>query len=112
MWNPDNNSDLEEKNRRELQNEFRIDACRIIKKNFKNTIVGVFPDTFSSKVAPDVLLDIKKISKKEYFNELKNSDIAIADDGLNDTLGWKIKECLLFGKAVIITPNRGKNRKF
>ncbi len=104
LWNPDNNADLEEKKRRELQNEFRIEACRIIKKNFKNIVVGVFPDTLSCKAAPDVLLDIKKISKKEYFNELKNSDITIADDGLKDTPGWKIGEYLLFGKAVITTP--------
>lgn len=104
LWNPDNHPDLQEKNRRELQNEFRIEACRIIKKNFKNTVVGVFPDKLSSKIAFDVLLDIKKTSKENYFKQLRNSDIGIADDGLKDTPGWKIGEYLLFGKAVITTP--------
>jgi len=104
LWNPANHSDLEEKNRRELQNQFRIEGCRIIKKNFKNVCVGLFPDDFSRKMAPDILLDEKITSKKQYFNTLQNADIGIADDGLKDTPGWKIGEYLLFGKAVISTP--------
>lgn len=104
LWNPDNHPDWEEKKRRELQNEFRIEACRIIKKNFKNTEVGLFPDKLAVRIASDVLLNEKKMSKMHYFKELKRSDIAIADDGLKDTPGWKIGEYLLFGKAVITTP--------
>lgn len=104
LWNPDNHIDPDEKERRRLQNEFRIESCRIIKKNFKNASVGLFPDGLSSKLAPDLLLDIKKTSIKEYFNVLKQCDIGIADDGLKDTPGWKIGEYLLFGKAVITTP--------
>ncbi len=104
LWNPNNHSDFEEKKRRENQNEFRIEACRIIKKNFKNVSVGLFQDELSVKIASDVLLDIKKTSKKEYFKSLRNADIGIADDGLKDTPGWKIGEYLLFGKAIITTP--------
>lgn len=104
LWNPENSSDLEEKKRREIQNEFRIEACRIIKNNFNNVSVGIFPDNFSVKIAPDLLLDIKNTSKKEYFKSLAKADIGIADDGLKDTPGWKVGEYLLFGKAVITTP--------
>ncbi|MCD0471101.1 glycosyltransferase [Flavobacterium sp. JAS] len=104
LWNPDNHSDFEEKSRRENQNEFRIEACRIIKSNFKNVSVGLFPDELSKKIAPDILLNLKSTSKKEYFKSLKHADIGIADDGLKDTPGWKIGEYLLFGKAVITTP--------
>ncbi|MFZ2432371.1 MAG: hypothetical protein WAW57_14630, partial [Lutibacter sp.] len=104
LWNPDNHYDIEEKERRKLQNEFRIEACRIIKKNFNNVFIGLYPDFFTYKVAPDILLDSKKTSKKEYFNRLNKCDIGIADDGLKDTPGWKIGEYLLFGKAVITTP--------
>lgn len=104
LWNPDNNADLDEKLRRESQNEFRIEACRIIKNNFRNVSVGIFPDELSKKIAPELILDIKNTSKKEYFNSLRNADIGIADDGLKDTPGWKIGEYLLFGKAVVTTP--------
>ncbi|WP_264553475.1 hypothetical protein [Flavobacterium sp. N2038] len=104
LWNPENHIDLEEKKRREIQNQFRIEACRIIKRNFENSSVGIFPDELSARIAPDLLLNVKRISKKEYFKSLRNADIGIADDGLKDTPGWKIGECLLFGKAVITTP--------
>lgn len=104
LWNPDNHPDLVEKKRRVLQNEFRIAACRIIKKNFKNGTVGLFPDPFSSKAAPDLLLDIRDTSKKNYLKSLRQADICIADDGLKDTPGWKIGEYTLFGKAVVSTP--------
>lgn len=104
LWNPENHIDFQEKERRRIQNEFRIEGCRIIKKNFKNVSVGLFPDNLSLKIAPDILLDVKKTSKKGYFKSLYNSDICIADDGLKDTPGWKIGEYLLFGKAIISTP--------
>ncbi|MEO8534401.1 MAG: hypothetical protein ABI441_11645 [Flavobacterium sp.] len=104
LWNPDNNADLDEKIRRESQNEFRIEACRIIKKNFKNVSVGIFPDELSKKNAPELILAIKNTSKKEYFKSLRNADIGIADDGLKYTPRWKIGEYVLFGKAVVTTP--------
>lgn len=104
LWNPDNHIDSEEKERRRLQNEFRIESCRLIKNNFKNASVGLFPDGLSSKLAPDLLLDVKNTSIKKYFQILRQSDIGIADDGLKDTPGWKIGEYLLFGKALVTTP--------
>lgn len=104
LWNPDNHPDSDEKERRKLQNEFRINACRIIKKNFRNASVGLFPDDLSKKLAPDLLLDLKHTKKNNYLNLLSKHSIGIADDGLKDTPGWKIGEYLLFGKAVITTP--------
>lgn len=104
LWNPKNHPDNEEKQRRINQNEFRIEACRIIKSNFKNSSVGLFSDSLSKIMAPDLLLDSKITSKKQYFKSLLKADIGVADDGLKDTPGWKIGEYLLFGKAVITTP--------
>lgn len=104
LWNPENNDSLEEKERRRIQNDFRIEACRLIKKNFKNASAALFPEPLAIKIAPDLLLPHSKTSKKEYFNYLRRCDIGIADDGLKDTPGWKIGEYLMFGKAVISTP--------
>lgn len=104
LWSPDKNTNIEEKERRRLQNDFRINACRVIKKNFKNSSVGLFSDELSIKLAPDLVLNTKDTSKNSYFTKLKNYNIGIADDGLKNTPGWKIGEYLLFGKAVITTP--------
>lgn len=104
LWNPDRTPDADEKERRIIQNEFRINACRIIKDNFKNSSVGLFPDDFSRSLAPDILLDLRQTDKKNYFKKLNNCNIGIADDGLKNTPGWKIGEYLLSGKAVISTP--------
>lgn len=104
LWDPDRNDDPEEKERRRKQNLFRANACRIIKKSFPDSIVGLYPDEFAIKTANDVLLDIKDVRKKRYFKTLANCDIGVADDGLKDTPGWKIGEYTLFGKAIISTP--------
>lgn len=104
LWNPDNNADYEEKNRREIQNQFRIEACRIIKSNFKRARVGLFSDDFSKREAPDLLLDEYLSKKKTYLKSLKSFDIGVADAGLKDSPGWKIGEYLLNGMAVVTTP--------
>ena len=104
LWNPDNHPDDDEKERRMLQNEFRINACRIVKKEFKNASVGLYNESLSNKLAPDLLLSQDKSDKKNYLKKLAHYDIGIADDGLKNTPGWKIGEYLLYGKAVISTP--------
>jgi hypothetical protein len=104
LWNPNNHPDDEEKERRMVQNEFRINACRSIKKEFKNASVGLFSDDLSNKIAPDLLLPANKSDKKRYLKELSTYNIGIADDGLKNTPGWKIGEYLLYGKAVVSTP--------
>lgn len=104
LWNPENHDDKDERERRKLQNDFRINACRLVKKNYENVSVGLQADQFSAKVAPDLLLESKHSNKNNYFNILAKHNICIADDGLKDTPGWKIGEYVLFGKAVITTP--------
>jgi len=104
LWNPDSHNNEEEKERRRLQNEFRINACRLLKKRYKNASVGLFADKLTEELAPDLLLDSKHSNKNNYFNILNNYNICIADDGLKDTPGWKIGEYVLFGKAIITTP--------
>ncbi|WP_034057556.1 hypothetical protein [Lacinutrix jangbogonensis] len=104
LWNAENHPNEEEKYRRRLQNDFRINACRILKNNFENVSVGLFSDKLSQELAPDILLDNTHSKKKNYLKNLKGFNIGVADDGLKDTPGWKIGEYLLFGKAVITTP--------
>lgn len=104
LWDPKNTNDEEEKIRRERQNFFRINACRIIKANYKNSFVGVFDSELARKLCPELIFNSKVLSKKAYLEELLKADICIADDGLKDSAGWKIGEYLMLGKAVITTP--------
>ena len=104
LWDPARAIDQAEKARRLLQNDFRINACRIIKANFPNSAVGVFPDYFAKEHAPDILLNIKDTTRAKYAKELANCDIGIADEGLKDSTGWKFGEYILTGKAIITTP--------
>ncbi|AGC77427.1 hypothetical protein DDD_2300 [Nonlabens dokdonensis DSW-6] len=104
LWNPNSTNDPQEKERRFIQNEFRINACRIIKNTFKNAKTGLFPDPYSIKRTSDIVLDLNSCKKSNYLKTLKQFSIGVADDGLKDTPGWKIGEYLLYGKAVISTP--------
>lgn len=104
LWNPNNHPDEEERERRNIQNQFRISACRILKKEYKNAFVGLFGDDLSNSLAPDLVLPTNFSKKKNYLAKLSKINIGIADDGLKDTPGWKIGEYLLHGKAVISTP--------
>ena len=104
LWDPARNEDSEEKRRRALQNSFRINACRIIAKNFPNAITGLYPDDYAQKVAPDILLNTQQTKKANYLSELQKADICLADDGLKDTPGWKIGEYAMMNKAIISTP--------
>lgn len=103
LWNPENTNE-EERGRRIDQNNFRIGACRIIKKEFPNSIVGIFPDKLSEKTAKDVLIDFEQTKRENYFKLLTKCDIGISDDGLKDTPGWKIGEYIFSNKAIISTP--------
>lgn len=104
LWDPARNSDPLEKARRIAQNNFRINACRIIKKEFPDSIVGLYPDYYAKDIAKDVLLDFQQTKKSNYLKFLGECDIAIADDGLKDTPGWKIGEYIMSHKAIISTP--------
>ena len=104
LWDPYRTGNVEERERRLKQNKFRINACRVILKNFPNSLAGVYPDYYAKENAEDVLLDLKSTRKANYFRELEFADIGVADDGLKDTPGWKIGEYLMFKKAIISTP--------
>ena len=104
LWDPARNKNPEEKERRRLQNIFRINACRVISKHFPNSITGLYPDYYAKEVASDILLDQKQTTKNNYLKELRHSDICISDDGLKDSPGWKIGEYAMNNKAIISTP--------
>lgn len=104
LWDPGTKSEQEERGRRLKQNDFRINAIRIIRKYFPNSITGLYPSRHAMDTAPDLLIDQRMSRKSEYFNALGKSDICIADDGLSDTPGWKIGEFTMFGKSIVTTP--------
>ena len=104
LWSPERTNDIEEKKRRIQQNEFRINACKTIKQNFKNSIVGIQKDSYSLRIAKKLTVDNKITKKSSYISLLNSADIGIADDGLFDNPGWKIGEYVMTSKAIITTP--------
>jgi len=112
LWNPERTNSRQEKERRILQNKFRINTCRIIKENFTNYKVGLYPDNYAIENAPDILLKKGETSRKNYLRELANSSICIADDGLKDSPGWKIGEYTFYDKAIVTTPLKSVIKDF
>jgi hypothetical protein len=104
LWDPAKSEDNLEKQRRQRMNEFRINAVKILKKYYPNSFVGLYPCPLAIQMAPELVLGRKETFKKHYMAILKYSDICIVDDGLKDTLGWKIGENVIFGKSIITTP--------
>ncbi|AUS07007.1 hypothetical protein [Pseudotamlana carrageenivorans] len=64
LWDPARNNDPIEKERRISQNNFRINACRIISKNFPNSITGLYPDYYAKEVAGYFGVTMARISVK------------------------------------------------
>jgi hypothetical protein len=105
LWNPDSARTDLKKNQRQIQNELRINWVKWLHKNFQNVNAGIQIDTFSKKmVESKYLLDSNKTNPETHFIDVKNAGICIADDGLEDTLGWRIGEYVWFNKPILTTP--------
>lgn len=105
LWNPNNVQDPIKRQQRELMNNWRISMVDLLKRHFPdNSISGIQRDDFSKGCANnELLLPLESMKMKVYLRELVNCGIGIADDGLEDTLGWKIGEFVFNGKALIAT---------
>ncbi len=105
LWNLNNYHAREEIERRTRMNNYRVETCKLLKDHFPNGNIGIFRDKMSEKVVgEDLLVDTKITTARNYLTLLKTSDIGIADDGLKDTLGWKIGEYTLNNLAIVTTP--------
>jgi hypothetical protein len=105
LWNPNNVQDILKRDQRVLMNNWRISMVELLNSRFpNNSICGIQKDGFSSTIArSEILIATESMKMRQYVNEFTNCGIGIADDGLEDTLGWKIGELVYTGKALVST---------
>lgn len=105
LWNPNNVQDILKRDQRVLMNHWRISMVELLNSRFRNnSIYGIQKDVFSSAMArSEILIQPESMNMRQYVKEFRNCGIGIADDGLEDTLGWKIGELVYTGKALVST---------
>lgn len=102
LWDPANVRVPEKKAFREHLNNTRIETIRQLKKSFnKRLTAGVEDTALARRLCPDLVVDANSSSKKNYLDILRKSDVCIATNGLENTLGWRIAEYVAFSKAVV-----------
>jgi hypothetical protein len=106
LWNPRNVNSNFKKDQRILMNNWRINMVTFLRKNYPNdSLVGILEDEFSSQIVDKSLL-IKKenFTMRNYLQDLSVCRVGVADDGLENTLGWKIGEYVYNCKPILSTP--------
>ncbi|CAM4097381.1 glycosyltransferase [Gillisia limnaea] len=102
LWNPDNNETDWKKKERIILNEERISINRLLKRDYNRHFKGgIQKDSFSESQCPDLLLSKKEYHKSTYLKELKASSIGIVNQGLENSISWKMGEYVAHGLAII-----------
>lgn len=104
LWDPKNRSD--DSDRTEM-NLLRAQTIRLLKKTFGAQFYGgVYPNSYSIKNFPDIVLSEKQISKQQYLRELKKASICVTSRGLHGSNGGKLAEYVAGAKAIVSEPLR------
>lgn len=102
LWNPDNNETSWKKKERVILNEERISINRLLKKDYKMYFKGgIQKDIFSETQCPDLLLAKNEYHKSTYLKELRASSIGVVNQGLENSISWKMGEYVAHGLAII-----------
>lgn len=105
LWNPENNDIEWKKIEREILNHERITINRELKKKYGEGFKGgINKDKFSSFKCPDLLLSRNEYHKKIYLETIKSSSIGIVNQGLEESIGWKLGEYVAHSLAIITKP--------
>lgn len=106
LWNPANVKNDIKKEQRESMNELRRDLVKRLRKEFGRQFVGgIMYSDFAAKYAPNETISNNAfLHKSNYLENLRRSDIGIADYGLEFSVGWKLAEYVAMSKAIITTP--------
>jgi hypothetical protein len=106
LWNPDNVKSDVKREQRELMNELRRNLVRELRKEFgRHFLGGIIHSDFAVKYAPtEVVTDNSNVHKTNYLENLRRSDIGVADFGLELSVGFKMAEYVAMSKAIVTTP--------
>tara|TARA_R100000935_G_scaffold7556_1_gene15963 strand:- start:9081 stop:10115 length:1035 start_codon:yes stop_codon:yes gene_type:complete len=105
LWNPENNEIEWKKKEREVLNHERITINRELKKKYGGGFKGgIQKDTYSIEQCPDLMLKESDYHKWNYLKLLKNCTIGIVNQGLEDSISWKMGEYISHSMAIITKP--------
>ena len=105
LWNPENNEIEWKKREREVLNHERITINREFRKKYGECFKGgIQKDTYSIEQCPDLMLIDSDYHKRNYLQLLKNCTIGIVNQGLEDSISWKMGEYISHSMAIITKP--------
>lgn len=105
LWDPEKVRTAEKKSFRQHLNSIRIETARQLKSKFNTRLTAGIEDTpLARRLCPDMVIAKDTSSKKNYLRYLRNADICIATNGLENTLGWRLAEYVAFSKAIVSEP--------
>jgi glycosyltransferase involved in cell wall biosynthesis len=105
LWNPANNDTQWKKEERKVLNDQRISIIRFLKEKYKTIFNGgIQDDDFAKSECSDLIVNSHFSSKKEYLRLLKKTTICVANQGLEDSIGWKFAEYICNSSAILSTP--------
>ena len=102
LWEPDRNLSEQLNEERQYINKTRIAIIRSLKKMHGVEFIGGISDnSFSRKVASDLIMPEKMTNRKGYVKLLHTADIGIGTMGLHESIGWKTGEYVAAAKAIV-----------
>ncbi|MFK5892535.1 MAG: hypothetical protein QM504_04875 [Pseudomonadota bacterium] len=109
LWNPDWDEDCflndEEREDRIRINQYRIKSISYLKEQFGDRFIGgIIEDSYSIKIAPQLLADVISTKKQNYLNQVKRIPICISTTGLHNSIGWKFAEYVVMARAIVSEP--------
>ncbi len=100
LWEPQED---EYKEHFETISKMRIEVMRKLKNKYQKSFVGgVFKDSYSLKMCPDLVVSKKYTKRDAYLKQLKKADICIGSLGLGNSTGWKTAEYVIASKAIVM----------
>ncbi len=104
LWDPQKNENPLLQVERKKINAERVELVRNLHREFGNEYTGGIQDSYIVKsLAPDTIIPSKLYYKPNYLKNLKNSTIAIATAGLEDSIGFKFGEYIAASAVVLTT---------
>lgn len=83
-------------------NQSRISIMRYLKKEYgKFFIGGMYHDSYSERMCPDLIVPNALVRKKAYLDKMKKADICIGSMGLHRSIGWKMGEYVAAARAIV-----------
>ena len=105
LWDPANNNENWKKEERKILNSERILLNRKLRRKYGDDFIGgINDDRYSRIECPDLILNKTEYKKSQYLKRLKSAGVGIVNQGLENSIGWKMAEYICFSLAVVTNP--------